>query len=112
MSLDPDVVIDRRALKRKLSLWRVATIVALVVAGVAGLAASGAFDSLSDLGRPQIARIEIGGFISPDRKLLDLFDRIGKSDAVKGVILSIDSGGGASVGGEAIYEAARRRGAF
>ena len=63
MSLDPDVVIDRRALKRKLSLWRVATIVALVVAGVAGLAASGAFDSLSDLGRPQIARIEIGGFI-------------------------------------------------
>jgi protease-4 len=108
MSLDPDVVIDRRALKRKLSLWRVVAVIALVVAIIAGLAAGGVLKGFSDLAQPQIARISIDGFISPDRKLLDLFDQVGKSDAVKGVIIDIDSGGGASVGGEAIYEATRR----
>jgi protease-4 len=108
MSLDPDVLIDRRSLKRKLSAWRVAAVVAVVLAAIAGLAAAGAFKGVTAATEPQIARISIAGFISPDRKLLDLFDQVGKSDAVKGVILEIDSGGGASVGGEAIYEAARK----
>ncbi len=111
MTLDPDVIIDRRALKRKLGWWRVAAILGLVVAAVAGLGAGGAFNGLSELAHPQIARVEISGFISPDRKLLDLLDRLGKTDSVKAVILQIDSGGGASVGGEAIYEATRRLGA-
>jgi protease-4 len=108
MSLDPDVVIDRRALKRRVSLWRTLAVLAIVIAVIVGLAANGALKGLSELGQPQIARISIDGFISPDRKLLDLFDEVGKSDAVKGVIISIDSGGGASVGGEAIYEATRK----
>jgi protease-4 len=111
MSLDPDVVIDRRALKRRLSVWRVVAVIAVVAAVIAALAAAGAFNGLSGLAEPQIARISISGFISPDRKILDLFDKVGKSEAVKGVILEIDSGGGASVGGEAIYEAARKLGA-
>jgi protease-4 len=111
MSLDPDVIVDRRALKRRLSVWRVLAVIALVLAVIAGLAAGGALKGFSELSQPQVARISIDGFISPDRKLLDLFDQVAKSDAVKGVIIEIDSGGGASVGGEAIYEATRRLGA-
>jgi len=40
--------------------------------------------------------------------LIDLIDKVAKSDAVRGVVIDIDSPGGASVGGEAVYEAVRR----
>ena len=108
MSLDPDLIVDRRALKRKLGFWRGLAVVALIGGGVAALAAAGAFRNLTGQSSPQIARISVDGFISTDRKLLDLFDRVGRSDQVKGVIVDISSPGGASVGGEAIYEAVRK----
>src|SRR5690606_13054620 len=39
---------------------------------------------------------------------LELLDEIGRSNAVKGVIVAIDSTGGATAGGEALYEALLR----
>jgi protease IV len=108
MSLDPDVIVDRRRLTRKLGFWRIAAFLAAAVAIVAALAAAGAFKGALSRAAPQIARISVEGFISPDRKLLDVFERAGKSDVVKGVIVEIASPGGASVGGEAIYEAVRK----
>src|SRR6516162_7509847 len=39
MSLDADLIVDRRRMRRKLSFWRVATI-ALIVIGIAGAAAA------------------------------------------------------------------------
>jgi protease-4 len=108
MSLDPDILIDRRALKRRVSFWRVLAIVAAVVAVIAALGAGGAFKAFVPATQAQIARISISGFISPDRKLLDLIERVGKADEIKGVVIDIDSGGGASVGGEAIYEAVHK----
>ncbi len=108
MSLDPDVIVDRRALKRKLGLWRLTAFVAGTVAIVAAVAAGGGLDALRHATAPQIARISIQGFISPDRRLIELIDKVAKTDSVKGVVIDIDSPGGASVGGEAVYEAVRR----
>ncbi|MEL6947514.1 MAG: signal peptide peptidase SppA [Pseudomonadota bacterium] len=107
MALDIDTIIDRRRLRRKISVWRIAALVAVAVAVVAVLAATGAFKGV---GAPSqyIARVPITGVITEDKRLLTLLDQIGKDKAVKGVVLTIDSPGGTTVGGEAIYQAVRK----
>ncbi len=57
---------------------------------------------------PHIARIDVSGIITDDRKMSELFDKVGKSDQVKAVILDINSPGGTTTGGEAMYDAIRR----
>ncbi|MEG6508308.1 signal peptide peptidase SppA [Methyloligella sp. 2.7D] len=57
---------------------------------------------------PHIARVKIDGMITEDPKRIELLDELRKSDQVKGVILSIDSPGGTTTGGEALYMAIRR----
>ncbi len=108
MSLTADQIVDRRSLRRKLSFWRVIAFVALALAIVAAIILAAGRDTLAGLVSPQIARVTISGFIVEDRDQLELLDRIGKSDAVKGVIVAIDSTGGATAGGEALYEALLR----
>src|SRR5690606_21393700 len=56
----------------------------------------------------KIAKIRIEGTITEDDELLERLDRAAKAEYVKGVILSIDSPGGTTAGGEAIYDAVRR----
>jgi len=108
MTLDADQIVDRRRLRRKLSFWRVAAFVllALVIIAVIGLFAGR--DTFSAFVPPQIARVTISGFIADDRDQTELFDRLAKTDGVKGVIVAIDSTGGATSGGEALYEGLRR----
>lgn len=108
MTLDPDVVLDRRNLKRKLGFWRIVAFLAAGAALVVALAEAGALKSLAERSTPHIARIQISGFIRPDREFVDMLDRIGKADAVKAVIVEINSPGGATSGGEALYEGLRR----
>jgi protease-4 len=107
MPTTADEIIDRRRLRRKLTFWR---IVALVVAAVAiGAAAFGMFaDQYGAAARDHIAKVRIEGTITEDDELLGRLKAIEKSSAVKGVILAIDSPGGTTAGGEAIYEAVRR----
>lgn len=106
MSETIDHLLDRRELRRKVTFWRVAAIVVLVGAVAASLGWSGAFGNLSRPG-DHIARLSISGVISDNRKMTDLIGKIRKDDSVKGVILSINSPGGTTVGGEAIYLAVR-----
>ena len=108
MSLTADQIVDRRSLRRKLSFWRVLAFVALALAIVGAIVVAAGRDGLSGLVMPQIARVSISGFITENRDQLELLDRIGRSDAVKGVIVAIDSTGGATAGGEALYEALLR----
>ena len=103
-----ETVIDRRRLRRKLTFWRLLTFVVLAAALIGLLYATGTFRSAMTAVAPHIARVDVAGVITEDRKLIELLDRVGKSDAVQGVILRVDSPGGTSVGGEAIYEAVRR----
>ncbi|MCX5520589.1 signal peptide peptidase SppA [Kaistia defluvii] len=108
MSIDADQILDRRRLRRKLTTWRVVAFVAAALAIVGGGLLAAGPDALGGRSRPHIARLTISGFISENRAELDLIDKIGKSDAVQGVIVSINSGGGATAGGEALYDAIRK----
>ena len=105
MAMRADDMIDRRRLRRKLTFWRV---VALVIAAV-GLASAAAW-LLRDFGGTavdHIAKVRIEGTITEDEELLERLKRIRESNSVKGVILSIDSPGGTTAGGEAIFDAVR-----
>ncbi|MGB3391234.1 MAG: signal peptide peptidase SppA [Pseudaminobacter sp.] len=102
-----DDLIDRRNLRRKLTFWRIA---AIVVAAI-GIAAASAWIYGNELGgtaAAHIAKVKIEGTITEDEELIERLDKIGESSAVKGVILSIDSPGGTTAGGEAIFDAVRK----
>lgn len=102
-----DDIIDRRRLRRKLTFWRAMALVVVVLA-VAAFSSWAMRDRLSGAGGTHIAKVKIEGTIVEDEELLKRLERIGEADSVKGVILSIDSPGGTTVGGEAIYEAVRK----
>lgn len=55
-----------------------------------------------------IAKVRIEGTITEDEELLKRLERITESDRVKGVVLSINSPGGTTAGGESIYLAVRK----
>lgn len=106
MATEAELIIDRRRLKRRLTFWRVASIL-LFIGGLLALASAfGGFDlsKRSD----HIARVKITGLITGDQPTLDLLADIAKSNHVKGLIVRIDSPGGTTAGSEAIYEAIRK----
>ncbi len=108
MSMSADQIADRRRLRRKLSFWRVAAFIVLFVAIAAVIVAVGGRNSFPAVAGPQIARVTISGFIASDRPQTKLLDTLAKTSAVKGVIVAIDSTGGATTGGEELYEALRK----
>ena len=108
--MDPDVLLDRRRLRRRLTFWRVVAFLALALALLSVIGYFSGGRSLLALHRPQIARIEISGVMLPDRELLELLDKVGSTKAVKAVIIAIDSPGGTTAAGEAAYTAIRKLG--
>jgi protease-4 len=106
MSLDADLIVDRRRMRRKLSFWRVATIV-LIVLGIAVAAAVSA--SRNGFGvRPYIARLTISGLIRGDQNRTEELDRLARSSLVRAVILHVDSPGGTTSGSEQLFNALAR----
>jgi protease-4 len=105
--VDAETVVERRQLRRRLSLWRLLAVLfallLLVAVTSSGLTSIGTGGVL-----PHIARVPVHGIITEDRKMYDLLDRVAKSSHVKAVILDVDSPGGTTTGGEALYNAIRR----
>ncbi|GAB4524052.1 MAG: signal peptide peptidase SppA [Roseibium sp.] len=106
MSVDVDALVDRRRLRRKVTFWRIVTFAVIALALIGGLLYVSGASELSKR-TAHVARIPIEGVILEDRDTLKMIEKIGKSDAVKGVVVSINSPGGSTTGGEAIYEALR-----
>ncbi len=104
MSLETEAVLDRRTLRRRVGFWRSAFFLLGVLAlGVLAYVAGG-----PEMTRPRhIARVTIDGLITDDRRQLQMLDRLAKSKNVAGLMLSINSGGGTTTGGEALFEAIR-----
>ena len=107
MTLRADELIDRRRLRRKLTFWRV-TAILIVILAIGGAAAWFSRDGVGGIGQAHIARIKIEGTITEDEELLKRLEDVRKSSLVQGVILTIDSPGGTTAGGEAIYEEVRK----
>lgn len=95
---------ERQRYRRKLMRWRLGAAI-LVIGAIVYAVATGAADPRM---KPHIARVAISGVIVDDPERDALFATLGRSDDVKAVILRIDSPGGTTVGGEAIYESIRR----
>jgi protease-4 len=104
MSLDSDVIVDRRRMRRKLTFWRVAAvlvaIVAIVTVGV--LATPGGRQALTASG--SIARISIEGLILSDQARVEALERLERSQAAA-VVVHINSPGGTTAGSEQLYGA-------
>ena len=103
MALDADTMVERRRLRRKLSFWRIFAFVIAVIA-ILAVAGIGAKDSFGE----QIARVPITGVISDDWSQREFLRKLGETERVKAVILAINSPGGTTAGGEALYEAIRK----
>jgi protease-4 len=100
MSLEPDLLIERRRLKRQLGLWRGALILgALAVAAIWAGAGRGLVLS------QHVARLPLTGFISDEPRLLREIERAGRDASLRAVIVSIDSPGGSVAGGEGLHAA-------
>lgn len=104
MTLRADYLVDRRRLKRSVGLWRaLAIVVAIALIAVLTLQND---DIASAVGyRSHIARVDVSGLIQQDSKRLKLLKDISESKSAKAVILRINSPGGTTVGGEALYTA-------
>jgi protease-4 len=107
MSVDAEMIADRRRLRRKLSFWRVLSILLLIGAVIAaGLLATGRAPIGG--GQQQIARISVDGFIAGSQRMTDLFKRVGEARSVSGVVISINSPGGTTSGSEELYRGIRQ----
>ena len=102
MSLDSDVIVDRRRLRRKLTFWRVLAVVVVIAAvTVVGMAVSSRGTALSTSG--SIARVNIEGLIRSDRERTEALEQLTKSSA-EAVIVHINSPGGTTAGSEQLYD--------
>ena len=102
MSFDPDALIDRRRLKRKLRWWQAVTLVAVAFAIIAGLQAGGLLFE-----RDKVARLRIAGLIVEDHTRDTLLANIAEDASIRALIVHVDSPGGTVVGGEDLYRSLR-----
>jgi len=107
MSLDADFIVDRRRMRRKLTFWRVAAIV-LIVLGIAGAAALTGNRNYGFGVRPYIARLTISGLIRGDQNRTEQLDRLARSNLARAVIVHVDSPGGTTAGSEQLFNALAR----
>jgi protease-4 len=107
MSLDSDVIVDRRRIRRKLTFWRVvAALVAIVaIVMVAVIATPGGRGALTSSG--SIARLNIEGLIRSDQERVEALEQLEKSQAAA-VVVHINSPGGTTAGSEQLYDALTR----
>ena len=105
MTFETETVLDRRRMRRRLSRWRGLAVIAGLLA--LGLLMFSSADRAGLVERSQIARVSLEGIITEDREQLRLLKKLAETKHVAAVILFINSPGGTTTGGEAIFEALR-----
>jgi protease IV len=107
--MDTEAIVERRRLRRRASFWRVAAFVILAAAVIGAAIAASDMEGLGGAGsRGQVAEIKVDGFIATRPAAVELIGSAAEANAVKAILLHIDSGGGAASGGEALYRAVRK----
>jgi protease-4 len=101
MPIDPDFLVDRRRLRRQITVWRTLAVIALVGVVAAGIGRAQLF------GERHVARLSVSGIITDDPDRTRTIVAAAKDDDIKAVIVRIDSPGGTVVGGETLYRELR-----
>jgi protease-4 len=109
MSLDADIIVDRRRMRRKLTFWRVFAILLTIGAVIAvGVGLRGQADGVLTTGTAgSIARVTITGLIRGDQQRVEALERLARSPA-KAVIVHINSPGGTTSGSEELHDSIKR----
>ncbi len=103
MSIDTDMILDRRRVKRRLFFWQVAAIIAVVVA------ISVLFAKFSDFDEgPHVARLNVNNVIIEDERRQTALEQLIDDDQAKALIVYINSPGGSTYGSERLYKMLRR----
>lgn len=106
MALEPDLLLDRRRLKRQLAFWRTGLVLAVVAALAFFFAGRG--EAPGVLGGQYVARLTLSGTITEDRRMLRLLERAARDEQVRALLVVINSPGGSVAGGEAFHAAIAR----
>jgi protease-4 len=107
MSFDADHIVDRRRLRRKLTFWRVLTVL-VAIAAIGAVSYAWMSRGTGIAGSSYIARIKIQGLIRGDQDRVEALERLGKSSTAKAVIVHVDSPGGTTAGAEQLYDSLMR----
>ncbi|TVR99510.1 MAG: signal peptide peptidase SppA [Rhodospirillales bacterium] len=102
MVMNADYAADRRRLKRRLGLWRVVAVLAVVALAVILLARE------QVVGRDHVARLTVQGLILEDRDRNRTLEAVAVDRRARALLVYIDSPGGTVVGGESLYHGLRR----
>lgn len=92
-------------LRRSRTLWRVLFFLALAIAAAA---IAGRFALQNGTVGERIARVTVNGTIVSDPAREKMFEDLAEDETVKAVIVSINSPGGTTAGGEELYESLGR----
>ncbi len=100
MSLETDLLIDRRRLKRRLFFWRIAAIAAVVVCAIIVVA--------PEVPRTHVARLTVNGAISDTAKMVKALDAMADDTSARALVVQINSPGGGVHPSEALHDAIAR----
>ena len=100
MTVESEMLVERRQVRQRLTLWRLLAVVFGLFALLSLVVKGGADGSVR---AEHIARVTISGMILDDAKQQKLLKELQDSDKVKAVVLRINSPGGTTTGGEALY---------
>lgn len=103
MSLETDLILDRRRLKRHLVFWRSFAVLAALAAILAAVNREGI-----GIEGVHVAKLSVSGLITDNEKLNNAVDKLADDDNVKALIVAIDSPGGSVAGGESLHDAIAR----
>ena len=100
MALEPDLILDRSRLKRRLVTWQIISILA-VMAAIFAITAH----HTARFATAHIERYRITGLIGNGTEIEKDLDRLGADDSVSAILLHLDTPGGEVSGGEGIHDA-------
>jgi protease IV len=107
MSLDADLIVDRRRMRRKLTFWRVLAIAVIVLAVAGAVVLSSRRAGVFGV-TPYIARVTISGLIRGDQERVEALDKLAQSSLARAVIVHVDSPGGTTAGSEQLFNSLSR----
>jgi len=105
--MDGDLVMERRLLRRRLVIWRCVALGFFLSACVVAFGIRHVNGVLMTM--PHIARLSVSGVMGSDfGRVVKALDKASGDVAIRGLVLAIDSPGGAVAGGEALHDAVMR----